>query len=360
MKKCLSVLVMVLTFAVIFSSGCKRKAPADANAVKPEIVTEVAPAAPAAADTVLVTVNGVDIYQSKVEVLIGPQLAQMAAKLPPQFVAQYKKQMMGQALDKMVVEQLLTAKVKAENIVVTDEETNERIKEIASSQNPPLSMEDFKALVEAYGQGFDQMTEQTKRGLGYGKLMESQWAGKIEVNEADANEFYSKNPKQFEVPEMVTASHILIKPADPNTDPNEAKAAAKAKAAGLLEQLKGGADFATLAKENSEGPSGPDGGVLPSFPKGKMVPAFEEAAWGLDVNQVSDIVETQFGYHIIKVAEHNQASVTTFEEAKEDIMAGLKQQKQNEITLQYIEKLKAEAKIVYRDPNMQAPKIPMP
>ena len=310
---------------------------------------------------VAVTVNGVDITESRIEAQIKPQLEKMAAQLPPAFVEQYKKQLRQRVLEKMVVEQLLDGRVKTAKIVVTEEEIIDQIKKMASAQKPPLSLEDFKALTEAYGKSFDEVKQQIQRGLGYQKLMEAQWAGRINVTEDDAKKYYSENTNEFETPEQVRASHILIKPdtADPNADPNEAKAKAKTKAEDLLKQIKGGADFAELARANSVCPSSKQGGDLNFFGRGQMVPAFEKAAFGLKVGQVSDIVETKFGCHIIKVTDHKDPNVITFEQAKGNIANGLARKKQGELVKEYIESLKAKANIVYpagKEPDLVPPR----
>ncbi len=314
----------------------------DANEAEPNIPAETV------ADPnkigVAVTINGVDITESDVEALIKPQLEKMAAQLPLSVVEQYKKQLRQQALESMIVEQLLDEKVKVEKIVVTEEEIIDHIKAMASQQK--LSMEDFKALIEAYGQSFDEIKQRIQRGLGYQKLMEAQFAGKINVTEDDARKYYSENKSEFE---QVRASHILIQPdtADPNTDPNETKAKARAKTQELLKQIKGGADFAELAKANSSCSSAARGGDLNFFRRGQMVPAFEKVAFKLKVGQASDIVETRFGYHIIKVTERKDAGVTQFKQNKDDIIKMLTQKKQAELAMQYIESLKAKANIVY-------------
>ena len=309
-------------------------------------------------DSLAVTINGVDINESRIEAQLKPQLEKMATQLPPAFVEQYKKQLRQQVLERIIIEQLLDEKVKAAKIVVTDEEAIEQIKEMASQQQPPLSMEDFKALIEAYGQSFDDVKLRIQRGLAYQKLMEAQWAGKINIKEEDAKKYYSENKSKFETPEQVRASHILIKPdtTDPNADPNQAKATAKTKTQDLLKQIKGGADFAELAKTNSGCPSSAKGGDLGFFGRGQMVPAFEKAAFALKVGQVSDIVETQFGYHIIKVTDHKDASVTTFEQAKDNILKLLTQTRQAELAKEYITSLKDKANIVY--PPGKEPKAP--
>ena len=300
---------------------------------------------------VAVTVNGVDITESQIETYIKPQLEKMAKQLPPPFVEQYKKQMMQQALESMIAMCLLDGKVREASIEVTEEEATEKLKEMASAQKPPLSLEDIKALVERSGQSLDEVKNRIRKQLGYEKLMEAQFAGKINFTEDDAKKYYSENTKKFETPEQVRASHILIKPdtTDPNTDPNKAKARAQE----LLKQIKDGADFATLARASSSCPSAAKGGDLGLFARGQMAPPFEKAAFELKVGQVSDIVKTRFGYHIIKVADHRDARLTTFEQAKDDIIKMLTQKKQAELAKEYIESLKAEADIVYSDPVLQ-------
>jgi peptidyl-prolyl cis-trans isomerase C len=319
--------------------------PAEAE---PEPTPAEAKPAPAPND-VVVTVSGVDIIESQVQTELAPQLKRMAAQLPPAFVEQYKKQLRQQVLDKIIVERLLDERVKAEKIVVTEEEVTDLVKEMASQQQPPLSLEDFKALIGAYGKSFDEVKQRVQKGLGYQKLLQAQFADKINITEDDAKKYYSENKKQFETPEQVRASHILIKPdtTDPNADPNEVKATARAKAQDLLKQIKDEADFAELARANSGCPSSTKGGDLGFFGKGQMVPTFEKAAFELKVGQVSEIVETQFGYHIIKVTDRKNASVKTFEQAKDDILKLLTQTREGELAKEYINVLKAKANIVY-------------
>jgi len=303
-----------------------------------------------APDDVVVTVNGVDIIESQVQAELAPQFERMAAsgqKLPPGFAERYKKQMRQQILDRIIVEKLLDEKVRENGIVITNEQVNAHIEQMASQQG--LAMDDFKELVKAGGQSFTDMEQRIRKGLGYQRVMEAQWAGGIDITEEDVLKHYSENKPQFASPEQVRASHILIKPdtSDPSADPNDAKTAARAKAEDLLKQIRDGANFAELAKAESACPSAAGGGDLKFFGKGDMVPPFEKAAFALKVGQVSDVVETRFGYHIIKLTDHKAASVTTFEQAREDILNMLRQGKQGEAAREYIESLKTEADIVY-------------
>jgi len=394
MKGYLKNLAWVVIFFAVFFIGCEAQrsaevaqpiAPAEpepevaepqlAVEAEPETVeqkpalqeqpkTEVQPGGPA--EIVAVTVNGFDITEEDVEEKIKPRLEQMAARnkqLPPAFIEQLRTRMRKEALERMIVERLIDEQVKAAPIVVTAEDVNDLIKAMAAAEK--LSMEDMKALIEASGQSFEQWKQQRQfeKGIAYQKLFESRFDDKVNITEEDARKYYSENQQQFEIPEQVRASHILIKPdtSDPNVEPALAKAAAKAKAEELLKQIKDGDDFAELALANSGCPSSARGGDLGFFSRGRMVPAFEEAAFALEVGQVSDIVETKFGYHIIKVTDRKDASVTMFEQAKDDILKLLTQTRQAELAKEYIESLKAQANIVYppgEEPNVGKPGLP--
>jgi len=309
----------------------------------------------AAESDIAVTVNGVDIPESRLNESMQPQLQRISAqssKMPQQFLDQMKKQIRQRTLERLIIEQVLDEQVKKQNIKVTNEDVIAYLTKAGAQQNPPLSFEDIKALMEARGQSFEQVKQQLKdsKAMKYEKLMEDKFAGKLDFDDADALEYYNENKDKFRTPEQIKASHILIAPkaSDPNSDPNEAKTEAKAKAEGLLKQIKSGtADFATLAKEHSSCPSGNRGGDLGFFSRGKMVPAFEQVAFALKPGQVSDVVETRFGYHIITVTDHKNAKEVSYGEAKENIITQLKQKKKAEIAEQYIESLKAEAEIVY-------------
>ncbi len=335
----------------------------DVELIKPTAVTEMEP------NSIAVTVNGINITEGEIDKMLEPQLAAMAERAqnrPPEFMEQMKKMLRRQAVEQMVTEQLLEEKVKKANIVVTDEEVISQIKKIASMQKPPVSLEDFKEKMEGLGQSFDQVKQQVRKALTFQKVMEVQLADKVNVTVEDANQYYEQSRRRYEVDEQVKASHILIKPdtTDPNTDPNQAKAIARAKAEDLLKQVKEGADFAELAKANSDCPSSENGGDLGFFGRGQMVPPFDNAAFELETGQVSGIVETEFGYHIIKVTGHKDASIRTFEQVKDEIIQQLTQRKQRELAGQFIESLKAEADIVYppgKEPEMRMPRRrPMP
>ncbi|UCC96546.1 MAG: peptidylprolyl isomerase [Phycisphaerales bacterium] len=342
-------------FLGALSVSCKPKTPdekGDQTTAAGRLAAEPNAPSESDADNVAVTVNGVDITESDVQSLIKSQLdmiTRQSAQLPPAMVQQYQKQLREQALEQLIRRKLLEQEITDANIVVTEEEVIGKIREIASDSPDLLSLEEVKKQLEQYGQDFDKVKEDVRTGLSRNRFMEMQWEGKINVTEEQARKYYEENPKRFEIPEQIRASHILIKFDDiaSGGDPNEAKTQAKAKVEDLLKQIKEGADFAELAKAHSACPSAPAGGDLGFFPRGKTTPPFEKVAFELEVGQISDTVETEYGYHIIKVTDHNDASVVSFEQAKEGTMKQLTQKKQAEFVEEYINSLKARANIVF-------------
>jgi len=343
----LKILACLTIFLAVYSLSCKPKSSKEGDADKLPIAPIVS-----GAENIAVTIDGVDIPESEIEKLLKPRLEMLAKKssqLRPEFAEQYAKQFREECLEQTIRRHLLDNKVKEANITVTDEEVMSMINQIASSQREPLSLEEIKKKMEEYGQSFDEAKEELRSGLARNKFMETQWAGKINVTEEDARKYYEANTRQFETPEQVRVSHILIKPEliDPNADPNEAKAMARTKIENLLKQIKDGADFAELAKANSVCFSAPKGGDLGFFPRGETTPAFEKTAFELEIGQISDIVETEYGYHIIKATDHKDAGIASFDQAKDYIVKQLTEKKQSEIAEEYIESLKAQANIVY-------------
>jgi len=148
----------------------------------------------------------------------------------------------------------------------------------------------------------------------------------IEISDEKISAFYKENPTFFEASEEVSARHILFKLEDGADE--ETKAAAKAKAEAALKRVLAGEDFATLATELSEGPSGPKGGELGFFSKDRMVAPFADAAFALKPGETSGVVETRFGYHIIRVEERNDARTVPLDEVRDRIRQGLVQEGQ--------------------------------
>ncbi|MCX6923928.1 MAG: peptidylprolyl isomerase [Verrucomicrobia bacterium] len=186
---------------------------------------------------------------------------------------------------------------------------------------------------------------------------------KVNITDADAKKYFDDNPARFEEPEMVRASHILLMTTDPKTNAelsDEQKAAKRKQMEGLLKRARAGEDFAKLAKDYSEDPGSKDKGGEYKFPRNQMVPEFEAAAFSLNTNQVSDIVTTRFGYHIIKLSEKIPAKKVEYDKAASDIKEGLTQQALQKQFPEYLAKLKADAGVEILDEKLKAQELPDP
>jgi peptidyl-prolyl cis-trans isomerase C len=186
---------------------------------------------------------------------------------------------------------------------------------------------------------------------------------KVDISDAEAKKFYDDNPSKFEQPEMVRASHILISTKDPmDMNPNFAmrkdlpddqKAAKRKQAEDLLKRARAGEDFAKLAKQYSDDPGSKDKGGEYTFARGQMAPEFEAAAFSLKTNEISDLVTTQYGYHIIKLSEKLPAKQVEFDKVKERIKVYLAQQELGKKAPDFFAKLRKDAGVEILDEKLK-------
>ena len=345
MRRILSILAaLVFANTAIFAAD---------EVAQPETATAEVKVEEAKPDFAIATVNGQKILNSAVESELSKAMERMQS-YPEQVRNQYAAQLKNRIIDNLVIENLLDGAVKAKDIKVTKEQVKEEIDKAAQSQG--LSPEDFQDMLKSMNRTIEEVEKVISRQIGYRELFEGLFEGKIEVTDEQAQEYYNENKAEFEAEEEVRASHILLKFPEGVTD--EQKAELKKEAEALLAKVKAGEDFAELAKEHSACGSAKDGGDLNFFSRKRMVPEFSEAAFSLEKGEIYDtVVETQFGYHIIKTTDKKEAKTETFEDAKEAILAKLKGTKQNEIVEEYISKIKSEATIEY-DESVK-PKTPV-
>lgn len=192
---------------------------------------------------------------------------------------------------------------------------------------------------------------------------------KVTVSDDEVKKFYDENPARFEEPEMVRASHIVLGTLDPATGqplPEEKKAAKRKQLEDLLKRARAGEDFAKLAGEFSEDPRAKETGGELTFPRGNpsVPPEFESAAFSLNTNQVSDIITTQFGYHIIKLDEKIPAHKIELAKVSDDLKEGLKRREMEKLAPDYMAKLKQENNVEILDaklkPERDAPRTEAP
>ncbi len=245
-----------------------------------------------------------------------------------------------EVLENFISREVLYQESQAKGIDVADGSVEEKL-DMVKKQFP--DEEGFRSMLEEM-----QLTETTikpllRKGLAIQKLIDEEVTDRVEISDKEAKEYYDKNPDLFKQPEKLHASHILIK-VEPEGDEGK-KVEGRKEIERIQKELKDGGDFAELAKKYSQCPSGPEGGDLGFFSRGQMVEAFEKAAFSLNPGEVSDIVETNFGYHLIKAGERQPETKTDYSEVKDKLSDYLKRMKVGEETNGYVEKLKKKAKI---------------
>jgi peptidyl-prolyl cis-trans isomerase C len=251
-----------------------------------------------------------------------------------------RSQIKKRVLENLIARELLYQESQKKGVKVDQKEIEAQL--TALKGRFPSEVE-FKNALSTMNLTEAELKFQFERDLAIRKLLDDQIGGKSAVSEKESRAYYDSNLESFKKSEQVRASHILIK-VDPGADEAK-KAEARTKIESLQAKLKNGEDFGALAKENSEGPSGPKGGDLGFFGRGQMVKPFEETAFSMKPGQVSGTVETRFGYHLIMVTERTPESTLSYEEVKDRLEQYLKQQKVQEAIAAYVETLKGQAKI---------------
>ncbi len=243
-------------------------------------------------------------------------------------------------LDSIVNTELLYQESKSRNMAVDDKEIAAQFAKI-KTQFP--TEEDFNKSLSRELYTADELKMEIRKGQMINSLLDADVYGKVNVSEKDAKKYYDENRDIFQRPETIKARHILIK-LEKNAD-SETVAKAKKEMKEISKKQKEGVDFSELAKQYSEGPSAPNGGDLGYFPRGAMVKEFEDTAFALKPGEVSDIVRTPFGLHLIKAEDAREAGIMEFAEIKDKVIGRLEMLEKRKVLEAYISELRKKADI---------------
>ena len=245
-----------------------------------------------------------------------------------------------EALERLINRELLYQESQKKGVKIDKAAIDEQMKTLKGRFTDDAQ---FKDVLSKMNTSVASIRSQFRQGLAIQEFIDTEIAQKVTISEKDLKAYYDKNPQFFKQPEKVRASHILIQ-VDPKAEEAQ-KAEAHKKIKDIQKKLKKGGDFSALAKESSQCPSSARGGDLGYFTRGQLVKPFEEVAFALKPGQVSDIVETNFGYHLIKVIDRKPESVIAYDEVKDKLRGYLKQEKVRKEVDLYVQKLKEKAKI---------------
>ncbi len=347
-------LFTLLALLTALATGCSKEAPEVEPidlAQAPDLFEQPLQPSPLAltATDVVITVNGKEITHGEVVQATQMQMMRLSGQVPPQQIQQLYPQVYQEMSKMLVANILLTQAAEKSSLVVSEEALASEITRIEANVPEGKTLKEALAETEV---DVEEWKENLRKQMLIGKLVEEKTANTEAATAVEANEFYQANPESFKVPETVSASHILMGFTPEDTD--ETKAKKKADLTAVREQILAGGSFEELAAQHSSCPSSQQGGSLGSFARGQMVPEFEEAAFGMATNTISDVVETQFGYHIIKVTGQQTGSVRTLTEVQDQILAYLTNQKKQASLTAYIDQLMEKADVVTHSQNFDA------
>ncbi len=322
LSPCRAFLLCILTGLASFC-GCQQSAqqPEQAATPPPADISTL-PSQPVA-DPLVATVNGEEIRHSDL-IRHMNEMARRGTRLTPQ-----------DAVNGLIAHRLLAQAAVETGQIASASEVQEAYDSIAAQVGGEAT---FEMQLAQMGTTPDQVRDDLQRQLSLNKVVTWKTAGAVAVADASVEAFYKDNSEMFE---RVRARHILIRSSP--SDPEEKKAEARKRIEAIAERLQAGEDFAEIAKAESEDSgSGAQGGDLPEFGHGRMVPPFEQAAFALQPGQTSDIVQTQYGYHLIQTQEHRTLPL---DELRPRLRDFLEDQQRDQIIGPWVDELRAKATI---------------
>lgn len=295
--------------------------------------------------TVVALVNGEPIHYNDVDRAIKEVMGQLE-KDPSQFGnLKPDTTLRKEILDWLVSTRLLVQEAQKLNITVEDNEVEMLVNTI--KRRFPSEQKFLEALQLA-DLSIEQFKNNLTKELVVQKLLEQQLGSQIkDIADEDALKYYNEHGAELMENEQIRVHHILFKVSE-TADPARVKSVEN-KASSTLARIKKGEDFEALARQYSEDPSALKGGDIGFFSRGDMIKNFEDAAFALNVGEVSNLVRTPLGFHIIRLDERKASQKMPFEQVKTAIKLRLKQEHTNLLMQQYVEKLKSKANIKIRD-----------
>jgi peptidyl-prolyl cis-trans isomerase C len=342
--------VVQAVFAVALTFACQAFATDNSKGGPTNNAVSVATSAPAAGE-VVARVNGSVIKRKDLDTAVQALAAQMARR-GRNVPAGQSAALEHDVLDELIGRELLLQ----EGSKHVPADIDQKVQEQVTQTKTQLGGEDeFKKTLAGTGITPEEYAQRVRDNIIIRAAVEGVDKD-VKVAPEEVRAYYDKNPEQFKQPESVRASHILIRvPPDASDEVKKAKRAQIEAARALV---KGGQKFADVAKKMSEDPgSATNGGDLGYFSHGQMVPEFDAAAFSLKTNEVSDVITTQFGYHILMVTGHKPAQTMAFDDVKDELTKYLKQRKGSELTRDHVAELRKAAKIDVLLPD--APAAPM-
>ena len=286
------------------------------------------------------TVEGTRISERQLQQAVDNYLQQQGTNVGAIRDPNRFREVRAKVLDVLIGQELLWQAASRDETVADDAEVDPVFRQYRAQFDGDAA---FAAKLREGGYNQDSFFEDLRRRISAQKWIDKFVRDRLEVSADEVHAFYLENAQEFTQPEEIRARHILIKLESGAAD--EARENARVLLSGIRQKIVGGGDFATLAQQLSQGPSAANGGDLGYFSRGQMVAPFEEAAFALAPGEVSEIVETRFGLHLIKLEDRKPPVQYEEKDMSEKIHAYLMQQKYRRAVDEAVDRLKAEALI---------------
>lgn len=304
---------------------------------------------------VVATVNGEKITSQQLDqrmAMVKQYFTQQGLTLEGKEGEEMLNMLKAETLEQMVKQALITQEAKKLGLKVEAKDIDNELKTFKDSFT---SEADYKKFLAANGISEPKLRDLVELDLITVKVQNKITEDVKPVSEEEAKKYYDENKQMFSTPEQFQVRHILI--ATMGKEGDEAKVAAEAKtqALSILQQLKGNADFAALAKEKSEDPGSAAEGGLYTFSRGQVVPEFEAATLKLKPGDMTmEPVKTDYGYHIIKLEKVIPASVKNFDEVKAQLVTSLTDEAKTNKFSEYMDDIREKAKVEKTTPDADA------
>ncbi len=293
-------------------------------------------------DGIVATVDNEPILMSDLREEVAPFLADLKSQgASAQQIQQEMEQAFQKALDRYIERLLLYRKAINEGLQVDEKEIDDRVNKIKKRYGSP---EEFNKLLEESGEMMSEFRERIKQqiiALSYAIKKRKEFEKEITVSEPDIAKFYNEHIEEFQNPQRTKVRRIFL-PAPKET---EERAKVKERIMEIFDRLKQGADFGSVAENESQGPEADRAGLIGWVSKGDLVPELEQVIEKLSVGEISSPIETEWGFHILKVEEREESGKLSYEQARIIIEPKLKEQYINERYQKWLNELKKNARI---------------
>jgi parvulin-like peptidyl-prolyl isomerase len=290
--------------------------------------------------TTVATVNGEEITSKDVDDFFKRDPSINQAIEQSENPRDKEREIRGQIVNFLIDRKLMLQAAK-KYTPISDSEAEEGLRSYLAMYG---GEENLKKVLANAGVPFGEFTTGIKEDMVVKKFLKTQVSDQVKVTEGELNQEFKKNKAKYAEPEQVRAKHILI-----SVKPGRTEAAAKEKIKEIQAEINSGkVSFEEAAKRDSDCPSKERGGDLGFFVREQMVPEFSEVAFSTEVGKVSEPVQTQFGFHLIKVEEKKKAKEAVLENVKDKVEADVKQRKEETLLQELLKKLRAEGSIVVR------------